>query len=48
MEGHAAAVVGNAIYIFGGRDADGQDLGDLAVFKITSKLTPLLRAIVLF
>ena len=40
--------MGNAIYIFGGRDADGRDLGDLAVFKITSKLTPLIRAVVLF
>lgn len=35
-EGHAAAVVGNVIYIFGGRGVDGQDLGDLAAFKISS------------
>lgn len=37
-EGHAAAVVGNVIYIFGGRGIDGQDLSDLAAFKISSEL----------
>jgi hypothetical protein len=46
-EGHAAALVGNDIYIFGGRNADGQNLGDLAVFKVTSELAPLLGAVIL-
>ena len=36
-EGHAAAIVGNVIYIFGGRGVDGKDLGDLAAFKISSE-----------
>lgn len=35
-EYHAAAIVGNVIYVFGGRGVDGQDLGDLAAFKISS------------
>lgn len=35
-EGHAAAIVGNVIYIFGGRGVDGKDLSDLAAFKISS------------
>ena len=35
-EGHAAAIVGNVIYVFGGRGVDGKDLGDLAAFKISS------------
>lgn len=35
-EGHAAALVGNVIYVFGGRGVDGQDLGDLTAFKISS------------
>jgi len=39
-EGHAAALVDDIIYIFGGRDVDGKDLGDLAAFKITSQLIP--------
>ena len=37
-EGHAAALVDDVIYIFGGRGVDGKDLGDLAAFKITSQL----------
>jgi hypothetical protein len=37
-EGHAAAVVDDVMYIFGGRDVNGKDLGDLAAFRITSKL----------
>ena len=36
-EGHAAALVGDVMYIFGGRTEDGTDLGDLAAFRITSK-----------
>lgn len=36
-EGHAAAVVDDVIYIFGGRGVDGKDLGDLAAFKLSSK-----------
>ncbi len=35
-EGHAAALVDDVIYIFGGRDVNGKDLGDLAAFKISS------------
>ena len=37
-EGHAATIVNDAIYVFGGRGADGKNLGDLCVFKISSKL----------
>ena len=37
-EGHAAAVVDDVVYIIGGRDVNGKDLGDLAAFRITSKL----------
>ena len=36
-EGHAAAIVGNVIYVFGGRGIDGKDLSDLAAFKISSQ-----------
>ena len=36
-EGHAAAMVDDVIYIFGGRDVNGKDLGDLAAFRTTSK-----------
>ncbi|KAF9566136.1 hypothetical protein CPC08DRAFT_720114 [Agrocybe pediades] len=36
-ESHAAAIVGNVIYIFGGRGVNGQDLGDLAAFKISNQ-----------
>lgn len=35
-EGHAAALVDDVIYIFGGRGVDGKDLSDLAAFKISS------------
>ncbi|KAF8745108.1 hypothetical protein AX14_010575 [Amanita brunnescens Koide BX004] len=35
-EGHAAAVVDDVIYIFGGRGVDGKDLNDLAAFKISN------------
>lgn len=38
-EGHAAAVVDDVIYIFGGRGVDGKDLGDLAAFKMSSEST---------
>ena len=41
-EGHAAAIVGNVIYVFGGRGVDGKDLGDLAAFKISSAITRLI------
>jgi hypothetical protein len=34
-EGHAAALVDDVVYIFGGRGVDGKDLGDLAAFKIS-------------
>lgn len=36
-EGHAAALVGDVMYIFGGRTEEGNDLGDLAAFKIPSR-----------
>lgn len=35
-EGHAAALVGDVMYVFGGRGVDGKDLGDLGSFKISS------------
>lgn len=35
-EGHAAAIVDDTIYIFGGRDVKGKDLGDLAAFRLSS------------
>lgn len=34
-EGHAAALVNDVMYIFGGRTEDGNDLGDLAAFRIS-------------
>ncbi|KAI9703227.1 MAG: Negative regulator of mitotic exit [Candelina mexicana] len=36
-EGHAAALVNDVMYIFGGRTEDGNDLGDLAAFRISSR-----------
>ncbi|KAI9811267.1 MAG: Negative regulator of mitotic exit [Phylliscum demangeonii] len=36
-EGHAAALVGDVMYIFGGRTEEGNDLGDLAAFRISTK-----------
>ena len=36
-EGHAAAMVDDVIYVFGGRDVNGKDLGDLAAFRTTSR-----------
>ncbi|KAJ8702368.1 hypothetical protein PTI98_001088 [Pleurotus ostreatus] len=36
-EGHAAALVDDVMYVFGGRGVDGKDLGDLAAFKITNQ-----------
>lgn len=36
-EGHAAAIVDDVIYIFGGRGLDGKDLNDLSAFKISSE-----------
>ncbi|KAF2839079.1 hypothetical protein M501DRAFT_1057378 [Patellaria atrata CBS 101060] len=36
-EGHAAAIVGDTMYVFGGRTKEGNDLGDLAAFKIPSR-----------
>lgn len=35
-EGHSASLVGDVIYVFGGRDVDGNDLGDLSAFKIST------------
>lgn len=36
-EGHAAALVDDIMYVFGGRGVDGANVGQLAAFKITSK-----------
>ena len=36
-EGHAASIVDDVIYVFGGRGVDGKDLGDLGAFKISSE-----------
>ena len=36
-EGHSAALVGDVMYIFGGRNEEGTDLGDLAAFRISSR-----------
>lgn len=36
-EGHAASLVDDVMYIFGGRGVDGNDLNDLAAFKITNQ-----------
>lgn len=35
-EGHAATLVDDVMYVFGGRGVDGKDLDDLAAFKISS------------
>ena len=35
-EGHAAAIVDDVVYVFGGRGVDGKDLGDLGAFKLSS------------
>jgi hypothetical protein len=37
-EGHAATLVDDVMYVLGGRGVDGQDLEDLAAFKISSTL----------
>jgi N-acetylneuraminic acid mutarotase len=34
-EGHAASLVDDVMYVFGGRGVDGQDLGDLTAFKFS-------------
>lgn len=36
-EGHAAAIVDDVMYVFGGRTEEGTDLGDLAAFRISSR-----------
>ena len=36
-EGHAAALVNDVMYVFGGRTDEGMDLGDLAAFRITTR-----------
>lgn len=36
-EGHAASLVDDVMYIFGGRTEEGVDLGDLAAFRISSR-----------
>ena len=40
-EGHAAALVGDIMYVFGGRGLHNNDLGDLVALRITSKLISL-------
>lgn len=40
-EGHAASLVDDVIYVFGGRGVDGKDLGDLSAFRISSTFTAL-------
>ncbi|KAI8950455.1 hypothetical protein F4801DRAFT_347625 [Xylaria longipes] len=36
-EGHSAALIDDVMYIFGGRGKIGDDLGDLAAFRISSR-----------
>lgn len=36
-EGHAAALVNDVMYVFGGRTDEGMDLGDLSAFRITTR-----------
>jgi Galactose oxidase, central domain len=36
-EGHAAALVGDIMYIFGGRGVDGADLSDLTAINLLSE-----------
>lgn len=36
-EGHSAAIVGDVMYIFGGRTEEGTDLGDLAAFRLSTR-----------
>ncbi|KAF5385427.1 hypothetical protein D9757_005444 [Collybiopsis confluens] len=36
-EGHAAALVDDVMYVFGGRGVDGKDLSDLAAFKLSNQ-----------
>jgi len=36
-EGHAAALIDDAMYVFGGRGVEGTDLDDLTVFKLLTQ-----------
>ncbi|KAJ5997350.1 hypothetical protein N7522_009010 [Penicillium canescens] len=36
-EGHASALVGDVMYVFGGRTDEGVDLGDLSAFRISTR-----------
>ncbi|KAJ5751724.1 hypothetical protein N7520_008641 [Penicillium odoratum] len=36
-EGHASALVGDVMYVFGGRTDEGIDLGDLSAFRISTR-----------
>lgn len=36
-EGHAAALVDDVMYVFGGRSEEGKDLGDLAAYRLSSR-----------
>ena len=38
-ESHAAAIVDDILYIFGGRGVDGKDLRDLCELKLSSKFS---------
>ena len=35
--GHGAVLVGDVMYVFGGRTSDGTYLGDLTAFNLSSK-----------
>jgi hypothetical protein len=43
-EGHAAALVDDIMYVFGGRGVGDKDLGDLAALQISSASTSFLSA----
>lgn len=37
-EGCASSMVGDVMYVFGGRGPDGQELGDLCAFKVRGNM----------
>jgi len=44
-EGHAAAVLDDVMYVFGGRDEIGHDLGDLTCFDIRERRWYVIRSL---
>ncbi|CAG8495640.1 1551_t:CDS:2, partial [Paraglomus occultum] len=36
-DSHGATLVGDVVYVFGGKGSEGEELGDLAAFRITNK-----------